>query len=66
MQHRATTSMLVKSLASAYGRGICGVTFKGVLLYDPSAVLSDICDKGQFNVQVWSCIYKAMRFDTPA
>ena len=57
MQRRATTSILVKSLASAYGRGICGVTFKGVPLNDPSAVLSNICDKGRFNVQVRSCIY---------
>ncbi len=58
MKREATASMLVKSLASAYGRGIYAVTFRNVLLNDPSAVLSNIfCDKGPFKVQVWSCIY---------
>ena len=53
-----TAGMLLASLQSAYGRVVTGITYKGTLLNDPSALMRDMffpkTITAGFKVQVWS------------
>jgi hypothetical protein len=53
-----TAGMLLASLQSAYGRVVTGITYKGTLLNDRSALMRHIFSlkstTAGFKVQVWS------------